>query len=539
MKKIIKPLVIIVVLSLAGIAAGIVLHYLNSKTTPLYLANDEEMVTVFDQDHNYIKLPRGLLLDVKEKPKKIDEELYYQFVYDNQKYYVSAEYLVEDIKECVKEKQLYVLKNHILSVEPDDFHIAGWVKKESLVNIDGFNKLLADGSVDYYYVNNCGYLAKEYLSKQYYDSSLDGSIYQDCYFGQGGDPTLIDYYPKDTLDFKDNKMPEVVKALYINAEAVEAVDNYLEIAKGSAINSFVVDIKDCYLDTQLAYQSEVGQKYAPSTENIVNSFESYRQNVKKIKDAGYYLIGRITAFKDDSFAIDNPEQALEYEGRLYNYGSVKWPSIYSRKMWEYNVALAYEAVLEMGFDEIQFDYVRLPEDVEDVNLKNTYDEERCQAICDFIRYACEYLHKINAYVSVDVFGESSGDSADYFSCFSTYYGQFFPAISNAADAISSMPYPDHFSDYSFGVSEPWSHPYELMLGWSKATYYAQENTYDPAKCRTWIMAQDSDPYDIYYGPDFIQGQITALKQSDVFDGFMTWNAASSLSKYALYIDVLD
>ena len=78
-----------------------------------------------------------------------------------------------------------------------------------------------------------------------------------------------------------------------------------------------------------------------------------------------------------------------------------------------------------------------------------------------------------------------------------------------------------------------------MYSWGRATYFAQEKTYDPAKCRTWIMAQSSDPYDVEYTPNFIEDQIQGLKDANVFDGYLTWNAASSISRYTSYIDVLN
>ena len=128
---------------------------------------------------------------------------------------------------------------------------------------------------------------------------------------------------------------------------------------------------------------------------------------------------------------------------------------------------------------------------------------------------------------------------DEFSCFVAYYGQFWPAISNVVDAISSMPYPDHFAAYAYGIDTPWSKPGELMYAWSKATYHAQKNTYDPAKCRTWIMAQNSDEYEIIYDVSKIIEQIDALKKAGVYDGYLTWNAASSLTKYKQYLEAFN
>lgn len=524
-----------------GAASFLYISINNNKTTPYFLASDKHQVEVMDKDNDVISIPRGTKVDIKNKKKTINDIEYNQFEYEGKTYYVLDDALTTEIGDVVREKNLYALRDHVLTVEPDDFHITGWLKKKDMVEITGYKNLLEDGSIDYYHVNNLGYIDSQFLASEYSETAYDNSIYKDVFYGMAGSATDIDYYPKKEVSFENNKMPEIVKALYINAEAISMADEYIYVAKQTqGINAFVVDIKDCYVDTQLAYDSPVAKIYAPSTENIPNSFETYKENIKKLKDAGYYVIGRITAFKDDSFAYDNPEEALEQYGELYTYGYVKWPSVFSRKMWEYNLALASEAVDEFGFNEIQFDYIRFPEDTdEDVVLRNTYNETRAQGVTNFLRYATEYLHKKGVYVSADVFGETSGDDANEFSCFVAYYGQFWPAVSNAADVISSMPYPDHFGDDYYGVSSPWSNPGDLMYNWAKATYHAQEKTYDPAKCRTWIMAQNSDVYDVVYDSSFVKAQIDGLKAANVFDGYMTWNAASSLTKYELYIDVFD
>lgn len=538
-KKLIYLLCVLLLACLAGLAYLIHDYMDGNKTEPYFLASETETVEVMDKEGNRFSFPRGKLVNIKNRRVKVEEEEFCQFTEDDVTYLVRESTLATDRESCVREKIVYALRDHVLSDEYDSYRIAGWVRKQEELDVDGYHELREDGSVDCYLVNGTGYIPARYVSLQYYETKLDDSRYADVYFGDGGDPRSIDYYPKEEFAAK-REMPDQVKALYINAEAIADADAFVELAaQCPGINAFVVDIKDCYIDTQLAYDSPIGELYAPSTENIPNSFETYKNNMKKLKDAGYYLIGRITAFKDDSFANDNPDEALIYEGRLYQYGSVKWPSIFSRKMWEYDVALALEAVDEMGFDEIQFDYVRLPEDVEDVDLKNAYGETRAQAVTGFLRYATEILHEKGVYVSADVFGETSGDDNSRFSCFVSYYGQFWPAISNAVDAISSMPYPDHFSYYAYGIAEPWNEPGELMYRWGRATYHAQENTYDPAKCRTWIMAQNSDVYEVFYDESFVKAQIDGLRDAGVLDGYMTWNAASSISKYYSYASVLD
>ena len=533
---------ILLILVLLIIGSGIFLYneIKNNQTSPYYLASKQNSVIVFDKDANEIKLVRGTLLDIKNKKVKIDDIEYCQFNYDGKTYYVKEENLSLNREDCVLETDVYALRNHVLTNAFDDYHINGFIFKQDNLKVTGYHELLDDGSVDYYYVNDTGYIDSKYVANEYYETQYDGKKYSNVFYGMGGDPTIIDYYPKEETNFVNNKMPEVVKALYINAEAIADAESFIEVAKGSNINAFVVDIKDCYIDTQLAYDSPAMKIYAPSTSNIPNSLNTYKENMKLLKDAGFYLIGRITAFKDDSFAKDNPNDALLYNGNLYRYGGVNWPSVYSFKMWEYNLALASEAVELFGFNEIQFDYIRFPEDAdESIEYKNEYNLTRSQIVTEFLRYAVEYLHKQDIYVSADVFGETSGDDNQEFSCFVAYYGQFWPAISNTVDVISSMPYPDHFGSYYFGIAEPWIEPINLMTSWAKATKLAQDMTYDQAKCRTWIMAQNSDVYEIEYTADYIKQQIDGLKAGGVYDGFMTWNAASSLNKYYQYIDVLD
>lgn len=536
---------IFVVFLLMAITIGIIilvnLIKESLKTEELYFASQYPVVVAFDDENNEREFTRGSKVTCKLKPVEKEEVEYRCFKVDDKKYYILDEYLEDDRNNCVKEKELYTLRNSVVTKDVNGYEIVDYVKKNVLVNITGFNNLKEDGTVDYYEINNKGYLKANKLDHEYKDESYDRSIYADAYFSSGGNPTLLDYYPKEKLEFKNNKMPEVVKALYINAEAISNIGAYLDLAQGSNINAFVVDIKDCYVDTQIAYENDVTKKYAPSTDNIPNSFDTYQESIKRIKDTGYYVIGRITAFKDDAFAKDNPEESLLYEdGTYYHYNFVDWPSIYSRKMWEYNVALALEAVEDMGFNEIQFDYVRSPEYIDDgVLRRNIYDETPSECILEFLRYASEQLHKHEAYISADVFGEISGWTTNSCTAFVSSYGQFWPAISNCVDAISSMPYPDHFSNYAYDIESPWANPGEIMYAWGQATNYAQDKTYDKAKCRTWIQAQSSDVYDIEYGADKIKAQLDALKKADVYDGFLTWNAASSYYRYEMYINVLD
>ena len=206
-------------------------------------------------------------------------------------------------------------------------------------------------------------------------------------------------------------------------------------------------------------------------------------------------------------------------------------------MWEYKVALAKEAVQSMGFNEIQFDYVRFPDGTYqyekngNIDYHNTYGETKAQAIQRFLMYAVEELHDVGVYVSADVFGETNNP-------YVTSYGQYWPAISNVVDVISGMPYPDHFAQN--GTYRPWEHPYETLLDWGAKAAERQSETPSPAIVRTWIQAYDAirTPYNTY-GAEEIAGQIRALQENGLDGGFMAWNAMCSLSKLESFKPAFD
>ena len=330
----------------------------------------------------------------------------------------------------------------------------------------------------------------------------------------------LDYYPYEKEEFEDNPLLKEAKTLYMNGGVIGNVDTYIDIAKSSGINAIVVDLKD----GALAYPLEVAKDYSKTAyDTAINSFDTYKNAIDKIKGAGLYVIGRIVVFNDPHYGKDHPEDCITSP-----VSSQLWPSAYSRKVWEYNVELAKQAIKDMGFNEIQFDYVRFPESASQMsansntNFKNAYNEEKAEAIQNFLYYAMDQIHKEKVYLSIDVFGECS-------STYVTAYGQYWPAISNVVDVISSMPYTDHFGRNT----DTWSNPYSTMLNWAKGAADRQKEIPTPAIARTWITAYDTPFWNptVVYGSQKISEQIQALYDAGLTGGFLTWNSASNAYKY--------
>lgn len=501
---------------------------------------DSDTDTMVDVDKVY----RGKEVLSNNKIMKIGDISYIEIRIDKDTFYVKDGSLVLNKDDVVKEDTKYVRTSVTVYKNEKDSKINSFIKKGNKLNIVDYDYIDDMGNVNMYkveYEDISGWVYSKYLvdteSLALENYNVDGvyDIHKDRkYSGRelyGGSASTLDYYPYERVSFEDNSLLKNAKTMYLNAGSniISNIDKYLEIAKNNGVNAIVVDIKD----GALAYSSDVAKEYSMTAyKTAINDNGVYKSAIDKIKDAGIYVIGRIVVFNDVHYGADHPEDCISSSA-----SSRLWPSAYSRGAWEYNVELAKEAVLTMGFNEIQFDYVRFPEDSYKMSIKgntdfkNKYGEEKAEAVQNFLFYATDQIHKVGAYLSVDVFGECSGSTS---SAYVTAYGQYWPAISNIVDAISSMPYTDHFTNYGDNSkSEYWTNAYKTVYNWALGAAKRQTEIPTPAVARTWITAYDT-PYwkpTVIYGASKINEQAQALVDAGLDGGFITWNSASSLNKY--------
>lgn len=542
---------ILAITFLIGIILGVGFLFLTKKEVIkpeklniAYLGSLEIKVKAYDEKYKEVnEFYRGTKVELYDQTiiGEITKQEYKKVKIEGSTFLFKSENIVDTYNKVIYEEELFVRTNTTVYKEDKSSEILGLIKKGEPVKIIGFNTL-ENGFAPKYkimYNGSEGFVYSKYLvstkeeAMKNYDENNSYQVHLKRTNTQGGgDAGSLDFYPYEKAKFEENKMPEKVRSLYLNAGVIKDVDKYIEIAKNTNINAFVVDIKD---NTAPAYKSKVMEKYSKTNFNhAINSFDDYKNAIQKLKENGFYVIGRVTVFKDSYYVTDHPEAAIaDSAGNPYKHNGSYWPSAYNRDVWEFNVELAKEAVVEMGFHEIQFDYVRFPdrtyalEKNGEMNLKNIYNETKAQAIQTFLMYACDQIHEVRAYVSADVFGESAHN-------YVTGYGQYWGAISNVVDVISAMPYPDHFGAYEYGIKDiVWTVPYKLLYAWGNG--YAnvrQQEIPTPAVVRTWIQAYNTvrEPY-IVYDSTKIKEQIDALEDAGLTGGFMTWNAASSLSKY--------
>lgn len=530
--------VIICIIVLLLIICSIVFLFSKGKNivinkNTMYLASYDNLVKLYslDEEDNLkesTSVKRGTKVISYDNKLLKDNVKYTKIEYDKNNYYVDSSLLVSKDRDVVLEKEKYVRTSVTVYKNESDSKIESFIKKGNKIDIIGYDKLLDDGSVNMYEIkfnDTTGYVYGKYLTVgeedalKVYNENGVYDIHKDRKYKSrelyGGKASTLDYYPYQKVEFEDNKLLKSAKSMYLNAGVLGSIDSYLKIAKENGVNAIVVDIKD----GALAYTSGVAKEYSMTAYGTaINDNDAYKAVIDKIKDAGIYAIGRIVVFNDTHYAKDHPEDCINSSG---------WPSAYSRNVWEYNVELAKEAIKLMGFNEIQFDYVRFPENaynlsVSNADFKNKYDEEKAEAVQNFLFYATDQIHKEGAYLSVDVFGECSSE-------YVTAYGQYWPAISNIVDVISSMPYTDHF-----GRSiDTWTNAYQTVNNWAKGAAARQTEIPTPAIPRTWITAYDT-PYwkpTVVYGASKIEDQVRALYDAGLEGGFITWNSGSSLAKY--------
>ena len=506
-------------------------YYLGSK-------NPEVELYIYDNETDLMTKEmvayRGTMVTSNDKKKVVDEIEYTKIKFQEQEYYVLNDVLVEKVEDCVQEIEKYVRTSVTVYKNEVDSKIESFVKKGNKLEILGYDKLDETGQVNMYnvkYQDIEGWVYEKYLvdnleeaqtnynENNVYDTHKKRKFSYELY---GGKASTLDYYPYEKIEFEDNPLLKNAKTMYLNsgADTMKKIDKYLEIAVNYGVNAIVVDIKD----GALAYPSEVAKEYSKTAyKTSINKLNTYENVIKKIKDAGIYAIGRIVVFNDVHYGKDHPEDCIKS-----TVSSQLWPSGFSRGAWEYNVELAKEAVKLFGFNEIQFDYVRFPESAYEMSknkktdFKNKYNEEKAEAIQNFLIYATDEIHKVGAYLSVDVFGECSGT-------YVTSYGQYWPAISNVVDVISSMPYTDHFGRNV----DTWSNAYQTVYNWAKGAVKRQTEIPTPAVARTWITAYNTPHWNptVVYGAQKISDQARALVDAGLKGGFITWNSASSLAKY--------
>lgn len=323
--------------------------------------------------------------------------------------------------------------------------------------------------------------------------------------------------------------PAAVRGLYLNAWVAGSANRraqLIELANRTEINTFVIDIKDA--SGYVSYRSVVPEVSRIGADRELR-IRDVRGMLSELRAHGIYPIARIVVFKDPILAERRPDLAIHHvEGGVWrdHHGEV-WVDPYNRQVWEYNIGLAREA-LELGFSEVQWDYVRFPDVPRSYMATAVYparqDETREQAIREFLRYSREQLTPLEAPVTADVFGltTSAGDDMGI--------GQRWDLMADATDVLLPMVYPSHYATGSYGIEHPNARPYETVKIALEHAIRRSRNMQGAATIRPWL--QDFTLGWPPYGAAEVRAQIRAVYDVGL-EEWVLWNPSGRYTAAAL------
>ena len=248
-----------------------------------------------------------------------------------------------------------------------------------------------------------------------------------------------------------------IKGIYLSGYHLlieEKIKPIKEIVNNTVVNTIVLDVKTD--NGHLMYDSQIDSVAELKNERIKYDSTTLQELQNELD---IYLIGRVVAFQDPIFSRKYIESAIidSKTNSPYSQNGQYFLDPSDKKSREYVLNIALEACL-LGFDEIQFDYIRYP----DTSYQGlVYDEvssfeNRTKNINSFLSEATKALHDIGCLASADIFGYVLNAKND------NGIGQYLETIVESVDFISPMVYPSHYSRGSFGYDYPNSHPYEVV-----------------------------------------------------------------------------
>lgn len=301
--------------------------------------------------------------------------------------------------------------------------------------------------------------------------------------------------------------PIVVRGLRVSGEAAgddDAFARLLALARESVVNALVFDTKK--EGGTVLYDTDVEEAHVIGA---VQAVYDPRARVAAAHDEGLYVITRVVTFEDGYWARGRPEDRL----------AGGWVDPTAANARAYNIALAREAC-EMGFDEVQFDYIRYPAGkTADISGQRGLTEEfRVNAIVSFLAEARAALEPMGCHISAAVFGIVVSTEVDH------SLGQRPEEMSPELHALSPMIYPSHYADGWRGFDNPNDFPYEVVVG---AIEDALPRLEPGTMLRPWLQA-------FWWTNSQIRESIMAAEERGV--GWMLWNWGSNFDLQALPTD---
>lgn len=381
-------------------------------------------------------------------------------------------------------------------------------------------------------------------------------------------------------------VPKTVKGIYMSSWVAGTPSIRSKIIKqieNTEANAVIIDIKDYTGMISFIPNSPYLQQFGC----IENRIKDIGPFIKELHSKNIYVIGRVAVFQDPCAVKKIPEDAVKTKDGLSVWKDKKgisWMDVGSKKVWEYNIEIAKNAH-EMGFDEINFDYIRYPSDgnMLDISFPVSGTKEKSEVLKSFFEYIDTQLRggraigvqKISAtstaysmasdpvfdelvesrglsisttsasvmdismdgslvetvisqmpriIVSADLFGMVTNNKDDL------GIGQILEKTAPYVDFIGPMVYPSHYPNNFIGIKNPATEPYKVVKYAMAGGVAKLRNVgLNPLKLRPWL--QDFN-LGATYTPEMIRAQIQATYDVGL-TGWMLWDASNTYTEGGL------
>jgi hypothetical protein len=308
-------------------------------------------------------------------------------------------------------------------------------------------------------------------------------------------------------------------------------DNIVKLTEDTELNAIVIDVKEV--------------NGGELNDNLV-------QFVKELKEKNIWSIARVALMRDSSQTKEHPEWYIQRtDGRPWYDGlGHHWLDPANQNVADYLVNFS-KTVIDVGFDEIQVDYIRYPSDG---NLRiiaaSSSPTNKFTVINSFSEQLVRRLkeHKPEIIVSADVFGyiatlkqassigqklEDMGQYFDYISLM-LYPNHFYAGFHVPADPVRDLP----ALSYGYGVDASYdvvAHPYQVL---NRSIITAQDiiaTSSGKALMRPYLqdfnLSHDTSR-GIFYDASRVRAQIDGAEDAGA-EGWLLWNSGNNYSEGAL------
>ena len=316
-------------------------------------------------------------------------------------------------------------------------------------------------------------------------------------------------------------VPPVVRGLYVNAWIFGSRRFYdiVRLADTTEVNALIIDVKDG--TGFLTYRSSVPIAIAAGANGLVRA-PDVRERLTYLRNRGIHPIARIVVAKDPLLADLRPEWAVhDTAGGLWvDRMGDHWVDAYRDSVWLYAADLAEEAVL-MGFAEVQFDYIRFPDEPAALLDRAIFParqegQSRRNGISTNLRMIRDRIAPMGVPFTVDIFGLATSAKNDM------GIGQYWEDISDIADVVLPMVYPSHYSRGAYGYQRPNHEPYNIVRRALEDGVARSANMANAARIRPYL--QSFSIRGARYNAPEIRAQMDAVYDLGLTD-WVLWNAS--------------